>query len=64
MSQKKLLGLMQERYGEQIHESLFSRIKGGGKCGEKGEEMLRRASDLLAERERLLGIENAYTKEV
>ena len=63
MKQVKLLELVEKKYGEHVDAAFFSRAKRGQDTGPKAERVLEWASGLLAERERLLGIENAYTKE-
>ena len=63
MTQMKLLEMIQTRYKESVDVSDFSKMKRGAIQGPKTERIMGYANALLTEREKKLGIENAYTKE-
>lgn len=63
MKQAKLVEMIETTYGEHVDPTYFTRVKRGQTTGPKADRVLAWASQLLAERERLLGISNAYTKE-
>jgi hypothetical protein len=63
MKQTRLLEILHTQYGEHVEPSAFSKMKQGHDRSPKAERVVLYASNILAERERLLGISNAYTKE-
>ena len=63
MKQTRLLEILHTQYGEHVEPSAFSKMKQGHDRSPKAERVLEYANQLLTEREKKLGIENAYTKE-
>ena len=63
MKQTRVLEILHTQYGENVDPSSFSKMKQGIDRSPKAERVMLYASNILAERERLLGISNAYTKE-
>ena len=63
MTQARLLEMIHTTYNESVDSPSFSNMKRGLIRGPKAERVLEYANQLLTEREKKLGIENAYTKE-
>ena len=63
MKQTRVLEILHTQYGENVDPSSFSKMKQGIDRSPKAERVMLYASNILADRERALGINNAYTKE-